>query len=63
MGQFGHLHWEDDMVHIYTCHLSMLNHPNPPTTTNKKVTPSTHANDMLNVVTSNVINVVFYKST
>ncbi len=31
MGQFGHPHWEDDMVHNYTHGYFMFDHLVPPT--------------------------------
>jgi hypothetical protein len=40
--QFGHSHWENDMVHNYTHGPSMFNHFGPSTMTLQKVEPSTH---------------------
>jgi hypothetical protein len=39
MGQFGHTHWEDDMVHNYAHGFSMSNHLGLPTTTILKGEP------------------------
>ncbi len=39
MGQLGHPHWEDDMVHNSTRGLSMFNHFVLPTTILRKVRP------------------------
>ncbi len=40
--QFGHSHWENDMVHNYTHGPSMFDHFGPSTMTLQKVEPSTH---------------------
>jgi hypothetical protein len=42
MGQFGHSHWEDDMVHNCTHVPSMSDHLGFPTTTLLKVEPFAH---------------------
>jgi hypothetical protein len=41
-GPFGHLHWEDDMVHNCAHGPSMFDHLDLPTTTFQKVKPSTN---------------------
>jgi hypothetical protein len=42
MDQFGHPHWEDDMVHNYVYGPSMFDHLVPPTTIFQKVGPFEH---------------------
>jgi hypothetical protein len=42
MGQFGHSHWEDDMVHNCAHGPSMFNHLSLPTMTLLKVVSFTH---------------------
>ncbi len=43
MGQYGHPHWEDDMVHNYAHGPSMFDHFVFPTTILQKVGPFKHA--------------------
>jgi len=42
MDQFGHPHWENDMVHNSTHSPSMFDHLDLPTTTILKVKPFAH---------------------